>query len=330
MAWTPVTTIAPISNWLFTEPVEGSFFQLKHSSFPRDGSYEIAQAEVGADGTIQLFDIQELKPSLELQTIEFKKPGVFGSRRIAVRRVARQPTFESELRRVIRDNLLRDPEESLFPPRRVSWQIAIEVSDYVEPASETASNSPTTSTKELIYATNGDTNGVCYWIGTNYGQSAWSNPHLSGRVTCQMSSIDQGAPENLVDRAGGKVNQTKNIPNSWDFIDLGKGNQLIPKHYTLQNRGMHLEHVIRNWKLQGSNNVASNTIADIESATWVDLDVRINDTTMADAPDAWGNYQVSNIITGYRWLRILQNGLTSHGTNYLLVSEFDGTFTRTI
>lgn len=182
---------------------------------------------------------------------------------------------------------------------------------------------PVPITKQLTYASDGDVNGVCHYLGTYYGESNWLNPHDQGYVTVTMSSTATGAASWLVDRAGGQNVHTSTIANSWIAIDLGVNNRLIPNYYTLRLRGQYNGHAIRNWKFQGCNNAASNSVADLSAATWTDLDVRVNDTTMADIADSWGRYTVSGATTGYRWLRILQTGVESSGTHYLILGEFE-------
>jgi hypothetical protein len=176
----------------------------------------------------------------------------------------------------------------------------------------------------------GDAEGVCYWIGTNYGTEVWQNPHTAGRVTVVMSSIGAGTHANMVNRQGGQNNHTQNIANSWIAIDLGSGNTLTPSYYSLQQRGVDGNYAIRNWKFQGTNNAASNSISDLNAATWTDLDVRVNDISMGVNVDAWAGY-TANATQGYRWLRILQTGLNSSNDNHLILGEFEfyGTFDST-
>jgi hypothetical protein len=310
MAWTPVTTISPISNWLFTEPVEGSFFRLKHSSFPRDSFYEIAQAEVGADGTIQLFDARAVKPSLELQTIEFKKPGIFSSRRIALRRVPKQPTFESELRRVIRDQVLRDPEENLFPPRRVSWQIGIEVSDYVaQLASENASQD---NSIDLTYVSNGDTSGVFYYLGTAKLSRAFANPATDGTIA--ISSNGVLGPAYAVSNLAGRdeaIGHTNPASNAYFKFDLGALRKLIVSHYSIQGRGDSNGQFPRNWKLQGSN----------DGNSWTDINVQSSNSSIG--LNTWFSQAISGQTVAYRYLMILQTGVNSSGETYLVAKEVE-------
>lgn len=141
MAWTSVGSISVQRDWQFTDPIAGTYFRLKHEANPINSSYEVAQVELDANGNLQIFDVRELKPRIEPEIIEMKKPLAFSNRRIAVRRLPKQPTLELELRRVLRETVLSDSEINPFPPRRIDWQVSIEVSDYVEPSSSTTTSS---------------------------------------------------------------------------------------------------------------------------------------------------------------------------------------------
>lgn len=130
--WNPFSSILVKTDWQYTEPITGEYFRLKHVNAPLNSSYLIAQAQLNTDNSVELFDIQELKVTPELQDIYLKIPGVFSDRRIAIKRASKQPTLESELRRVIRDDLFRDSDFGELSARRTAWTIDIEVSDYVE------------------------------------------------------------------------------------------------------------------------------------------------------------------------------------------------------
>lgn len=316
MAWSPVGSISLKSDWQYSEPVEGSYFKLQHSGFPLNGSYEIAQAMVNTDGSIELADIQQLQPRPEAQNIYLKAPPIFSSRRIALRRLPKLLTLESELRRVIRDTILRDPEINPFPPKRIDWQVIIGVSDYVEAAGSGApggNNTSTTTTKTLTYATDGDANGLCYWVGTNYGIEAWANPHTVGRLAVSSTSIEAGYSsgiQTLVDRANSDF-FTMNFTNQRISIALQPGYTLAPDRYSIKSGG---DDYPRSWKLQGSN----------DGATWVDLDTQSNNATLT-AAQQWLSLTVNNVSTGsgYRYLGILQTGVGSAGRNYFRLSEIE-------
>lgn len=141
MTWTPSGSISPKTNWQYTEPVEGSYFKLKHSGFPVNNSYLLANAQVNA-GSVELANIQEFTASDEAEVIYLKAPPVFDSgRRIAIKRVSKQPGLEAELRRVFRNAVLEDSDiQSLS--RRSTWSVSIEASDYVEPVTSGGGTPP--------------------------------------------------------------------------------------------------------------------------------------------------------------------------------------------
>lgn len=180
---------------------------------------------------------------------------------------------------------------------------------------------------ELTYSSDGDTNGAIYWIGTNFGAGAFSNPHTSGAVTVVFSSIITGSPAWVVDRAPNSNITPGNSNGEWIAIDLGAGRSVLPKRYSLRQRSQDAVYLMRNWKLQGSNDAAGNSVAQLNAATWVDLDVQSNNTTIAGASQ-WVSPEVVGASTSYRWLRVVVTGLNSHGQYYFCLAEFEvyGTF----
>ncbi len=179
----------------------------------------------------------------------------------------------------------------------------------------------------FTYVSNGDANGVIYAIGTNFGAEGFSNPHTTGRIVAVRSSNGLGTAADLTDRA---TNDTfsNDVANSWIAVDLGVTRTLVLTKYTLRNRTT-ADRAIRNWKMQGTNTSASNSVADIEAATWTDIDTRINDTSMAATADQFATYTVTGTPAAYRYLRFLQNGTNSGADNYLTMAEieFYGTLT---
>jgi hypothetical protein len=172
----------------------------------------------------------------------------------------------------------------------------------------------------LTYVSDGDANGVAYYLATTGLTTSWANPHTAGKLTAVRSSDQSGTATNLVDRAGGNY-YTANALNSWIGIDLGVGNTLTVNRYSLRGWADPSSVHLRNWKLQGSNGVTTANVAGFEAATWTDLDTKVNDTTINGA-DMW----VSPTVTGaaaYRFLRIFQTGVNSAGNYYLVCSEFE-------
>lgn len=336
MVWTTLSTPIKLDiDWQFTEPIEGQYFRFKHESSPVNAIYEIAQVELNDDGSYTLFDSQVLTVERGfVDTIKLSKPGIFAQRRLAIRRIPARPTFEQEIRRLLLPGYLQPSD---FPPSaapRNRWQVQIESSDYIEPSAlvdlspiqtklneisqkidnlqtSGGSTTPTNSTaKTLTYASDGDANGVCYWIGTNYGVEGWTNPHVSGRLICSLSSSFDGndPPGNLVDRQNNQRPATQNAPNSWMMLDLG-ANKLICKYYSLKGRDAAADH-LRSWRLQASN----------DNNSWLDLDTQTNNATINQ--NTWFSTGV-NSTTAYKYFRVLQTAANNGGTNIMSLGEWE-------
>jgi len=178
-----------------------------------------------------------------------------------------------------------------------------------------SSSSGTSTDKTLAYVSDGDTNGVFYWLGTNSGTEAWSNPNSVGRIVISSSSPpSSGTLDSLVDR------QTSNfyIGGAADFanfitFDLGTKNQLILNYYSVRawTTGDN-SNFPRNWKIRGSS----------DNSTWTDLNTQANNTSL-DTSNEWLSVPVGNITTGYRYLQFLMTGATSSGQNYLTLGELE-------
>lgn len=96
MAWTSSGSILLSSDWQYTEPIPaGSFFRIKHTEAPNSGLFAIAQCEVDAEGKLFLIDSQVLaveKPITDV--LRFSNPGCFIERRIAIKKLPRQPSLQ--------------------------------------------------------------------------------------------------------------------------------------------------------------------------------------------------------------------------------------------
>ena len=161
----------------------------------------------------------------------------------------------------------------------------------------------------LTFASSGDTNGICYWLGAKNG--SWTNPHTSGQLQVSASSFGgSGKPEQIVDRQGGYALYTNNAANSWFSVNFNTY-KIQPNYYTIRHDN-ETGYYLRNWKLQGSN----------DNINWTDLDTKVNNTTI-NAPDGWGAFPISGINVFYKILRILQTGPTSTNDNYLVIGELE-------
>lgn len=106
---------------------------------------------------------------------------------------------------------------------------------------------------EFKYATDFDTNGVLYWLGTARGTKRWSNPANAGHILVTRSSDWAGTPEEAAGRAATNC-YTANLPMSWWAFDL-KTIRVQPTHYTLRH-GTAISYALRHWEFQGSDDPA--------------------------------------------------------------------------
>lgn len=181
----------------------------------------------------------------------------------------------------------------------------------------------------VAWSANGDANGLLYLLATDLGASEWTNPHNSGAVVVTRSSGWSGSTYQLVDRStSGQEFFSANALGGWFAVDLLSA--VVITDYSLKSDS-ETGYKPRNWTLQGSNNVESNTTAGIEAATWVDLDVRTNDSTIQTGASTWGHFVIPGTPAAYRWFRVILTGVESSGSYYLAVVEFElycGTYTQ--
>ena len=129
----------------------------------------------------------------------------------------------------------------------------------------------------LIFMYDGDTNGVCHFIGTKYGTRPWVNPVSTGMISVTASSPASRSgtdPRALVSRSFCRLNfagERRNIhgtSESWWMIDLGEHHRLRCTRYCLRHDGS--ADFLRDWCLQGSS----------DGFNWETLILHTNDQTL--------------------------------------------------
>jgi hypothetical protein len=181
-----------------------------------------------------------------------------------------------------------------------------------------------------VFASAGDANGVFYFLGTQLGASTWGNPQTTAQIVAVRSTNGAGTVADIFDRTTNATYTDGGALGDFIFVDLGVNRSLVPNYYSLRNYNQP-NREMRTWKLQGTNSVAGTSVAQINAATWTDLDVRSGDTTMSGA-SAWANYTPNQSnTTAFRYLRILQTGTDATGGPYICVAEWElyGTFNYT-
>lgn len=188
----------------------------------------------------------------------------------------------------------------------------------------TPSPSPTPTATPLVYVSDGDTNGVFHFIGTNYGAGGWANPHTAGRCTIgafnssNAADLGAGTLAGTVNLDDTDEQRTNNAAGSYWRVDFGPSNSLAPVTYSFKARpcGSGDASNISQWKLQGSANGSS----------WTDLDSRTGITYSTDCE--WKTYTVTGAAS-YRYLRILHQANVTGANNFFFLTEWEfyGTFT---
>ena len=177
-----------------------------------------------------------------------------------------------------------------------------------------ASTTTSSSGVHLNYASDGDANGLFYYLGTNKGTAVWANPSGNSLIVT-ASTIGYGNVASLVNRQGDKF-WTASQSNSWVEFHIQAG-KLNCNGYSIKSRTNDDGHYPRNWVLQGSN----------DENSWTNLDVQTENATLVNAGQ-WLSLPVntSGIFSSFR---LLQNGLNSSNYDYLCLDEVElyGTFT---
>ena len=186
---------------------------------------------------------------------------------------------------------------------------------------------PVGSGTTLTYVSDGDANGLFYWLGTNLGTTAWSNPAGGSLLSVLASTTGLGSASDISDRVGSNF-YTDNLPDQWLTWDLGSGNAIAVDKYTLRNRNFDTNHLPRNWVLEGTNSVGTFDVAGINAATWTAIDTRVNDGTLV-ATDQYYTLTINGSIDPYRYIRLRQSGVNSLGASFFTLgeAEFYGTYT---
>ncbi|MEH1853443.1 MAG: discoidin domain-containing protein [Nostoc sp.] len=164
------------------------------------------------------------------------------------------------------------------------------------------------SNVSLNYVSDGDTNGLFYYLGSSKKTTAWVNPS-GGGVIISASSTESGVLSSLTDRASSEWFSNINA-NNWVQFQLVSCKLQCSK-YSIKTRANNVDYYPRNWQLQGSN----------DGTTWDVIDSQVNNTAL-NSVSQWLTLSVTS-TTAYSYFRILQNGNDSSGTGYLCLGEVE-------
>ena len=155
----------------------------------------------------------------------------------------------------------------------------------------------------LVYMYDGDTNGVCHFIGTRYGSQPWVNPVSAGPISVRASSPPSRCgtdPKALVSRNFCRVNfagSRRTLDGqleSWWMIDLGKCHRLRCTRYIVRHDES--ADYLRSWQLQGS----------LDGEEWHILSQHAADNTLT-MPGQYASWPIKLLQPpAYRYFRIFQ------------------------
>jgi hypothetical protein len=171
----------------------------------------------------------------------------------------------------------------------------------------------------LSYVSNGDINGLFYYLGTNALTTTYTNP-IPGTIPAAASTIEAGSLVNLADRIINEV-YTNSVANSWFAFKLGTWSISITR-YTLRSRSVDNNHLPRNWVLEGTNAVSTFDVAGLNAASWTTIDTRSGDATLTVA-NQYYTLVANGSSTSFQYMRIRNTGLNSSSSNYLILGEIE-------
>lgn len=177
----------------------------------------------------------------------------------------------------------------------------------------------------LTYASNGDSNGLIYYLGTNGLTTAFTNPAGTGFLILASGS-STNTPAALTSRDT-TLWASLGTPLQWMALDLGAGKSIDLHDYTLKARSDSNSAMLRNWELQGTNSISVWSVAGVESSSWTVIDTQGNQLSMSVANDFFYTGYPSN-KPSYRYLRLIQTGYNSepfpsNDRDYLVLGEIE-------
>lgn len=161
--------------------------------------------------------------------------------------------------------------------------------------------------KELLYISDGDCNGVFYYLGTSFGQHPWMNPVLTKKLVVSASSPPSRFTYSkaLVSRnyqgtsfAGPCIDGGQ--MSAWWKVDLGKDQQLLCNYYTVRQDSS--SSFMRHWSLEGS----------MDGQRWTQLRTHHNDQTLSHGGQyaSWPVFG-ANALLPFRFFRVVLLGPTT-------------------
>lgn len=289
MPWNPLNQITLTDDWLFTDPVQGELFKLRHSNAGSVARAMICQATV-VNNELFLYQIREISAN-QNEIIKIEKPEAFENRRIGFQQIYGELDWSIQIEEFIPEPV----EDSMI---------------------DLGTNKHTRSASMPVTPIKGDTwdeiaadgSWVCDWF--------WSGTHWLSRQIFSFSGISLGATGGDSASANGSsglggpqivpkvynllllnytvscyVQTTNNTTNYWT-ISLGRRTSL--------NTNTVLGSVSTQADAPGARTVKTLTLNLLLDLASVDLRMFRNDYALTGTP---GLLQFVATLT-YRWVRV--------------------------
>lgn len=178
-----------------------------------------------------------------------------------------------------------------------------------------------TKTIDLVFSSFGDPNGLFYYLGS-VGTGTWVVPVPLGNDMPAVGAnltISADAPirtdypaylSKMVDRENNLSYLTgSSTPGHWVKFDLGT-RSINPNYVTIRSRSEDGLYVMRNWRVDGSN----------DDIAWTTLLTVVNDGPETIA-GAWFGKAIVGAPDFYRYIRIYMTGPESQGSYFMSIGE---------
>ncbi|EFC44703.1 predicted protein [Naegleria gruberi] len=169
----------------------------------------------------------------------------------------------------------------------------------------------------FIYEKDFDTNGILYWLGTNYSQEAYTSPMDRSYLSVTASSnFEVGSAKDLVSHEPTKCNLIGKA-NAFIIIKF-ETIRVMPTKYSLRHTMSRDGEALRHWTLSGSS----------DGINYSDIFTHTNDQAL-NLKGSTGSWDL-NCTSYYQYFKITQTANNSSNNNYFSLAgvEFYGLISR--
>jgi len=174
------------------------------------------------------------------------------------------------------------------------------------------------TTVNLNYASDGDTNGLIYYLGTRDGAFVSPVPQTNGAIDLVgtymrllATSLEPGYQTyRAVDRAANSAWASSSSSNPSLAIELYSGRSLKPNRVAIRHRSDAVNNGLLHFAVEGS----------IDGVSWTLL--RQVDDTVGPAQNEWRSWTLTSSVS-YRFLRTRMTGVDASGQNYMVIGEIE-------